>query len=404
MSVETSHIPELEQAARSMPFDQYGRYHMLREAVEACRAQLGVGRLSVLDVGGFYEDNGAPTLPITRFLPQDDVTVLDVVDCDLPGYIKGDGTALEFRDASFDLVVSVDTLEHIPRARRADFWRELLRVAHHGAIVLAPFGTPGVELAEELLYEYIKTELGAEHHQLREHREYGLPTLGEWLAYLDREQIAACAYPTGYLHAWIGMMLIKHMLLRMAPDARAQQLVDSYYNHSFFPTERRNPAYRNLIIAEKTPGLVGAVDAALAPTIMPDLRDASAGWGDAALPTLLAIVQRQLGGLRNEQIEQFSHLTNLYRQQVSVLERIVADQQIMINKLHQEAHALQALTAHHAAQIGAQTRQYEAAIRDLTERSRWLESQNDALRSQLTAIQSGRVLRIMSVLSGRKRS
>ena len=46
-------LPGLEQAAQEMPFDQFGRYHMLREAVDACRAQLGVQQLTILDVGGF---------------------------------------------------------------------------------------------------------------------------------------------------------------------------------------------------------------------------------------------------------------------------------------------------------------------------------------------------------------
>ncbi|MFL5802285.1 MAG: methyltransferase domain-containing protein [Roseiflexaceae bacterium] len=395
MSVETSRIPELEQAAQTMPFDQFGRYHMLREAVDACRAHLGAETLSILDVGGFYEDNGVPTLPAKRFLPADELTVLDVVACDLPGYIRGDGAALEFPDASFDLVVSVDTLEHIPRARRLDFWRELLRVAQHGVIVLAPFGTPDVELAEELLFEYIKTELGAEHQQLKEHREYGLPVLDEWLDHLKRQQITARAYPTGYLHAWTGMMLLKHMVLRVDAGARAQQLLDSYYNRCFFSTERRNPAYRHLIVAEKTLGLAAAVDAVLAPTLMPDLIDPGPGLALSALPAMLAIVERQLGAMRQEHNDQ-------YRQQVSILERIIADQQIMINQLSGDMRALQGLLAEQEARASGEQELSEAAIHDLSERSRWLEGQNNALRSQIEAIQNGRVVRTLNALSGRK--
>ncbi|MDP9312892.1 MAG: class I SAM-dependent methyltransferase [Chloroflexota bacterium] len=380
MTNKATHLPGLEQAMHDMPFDQFGRYHMLREAVDACRGQLGLERLTILDVGGFYEDNGQPTLPITRFLPQDAVTVLDVVECNLPGYVRGDGAALDFPDSHFDLVISADTLEHIPQNRRPAFWRELLRVARHGVILLAPFGTVEVEAAEALLFQYIKTELHAEHQQLKEHRDYGLPRLAEWLGFLQQAGVSVRAYPTGYLHAWLGMMLIKHLLLRLDPGPTAQRLVDSYYNRSFFPTERRRPAYRQLIVAEKTPGLVDAVDAVLAPTIQPPQEDVSADWGGAVLPTLMTVLQRQLGATQ----QQFLH-------QISVLERVLADQQIMINRLQADvSHA-------HGA-----TERYEAAIRDLTERAHWLDGQNAELRRQLAALQQGRVMRLLSLFGGRK--
>jgi SAM-dependent methyltransferase len=360
---------------------------MMREAVDACRAVLASDRLTILDVGGFYEDNGQPTLPITRFLPQDTVTVLDVVECNLPGYVRGDGAALDFPDNHFDLVISADTLEHIPRNRRAAFWHELLRVARHGVILLAPFGTVEVEAAEALLFQYIKTELHAEHQQLKEHRDYGLPRLEEWLGFLQQTGVPAGAYPTGYLHAWLGMMLIKHMLLRMDPGPTAQHLVDSYYNRSFFPTERRNPAYRHLIVAEKTPGLVAAVDAVLAPTILTEQEDVSAGWGGAVLPTLMTVLQRQLGASQQQ-----------YVQQISVLERLLADQQIMINNLHAQLSSSHAETARYEGV----TARYEAAIRDLMERSHWLDGQNAELRRQVTALQQGRVMRLLSFFGGRK--
>ncbi len=404
MTMPVRQLPGLEQAAQAMPFDQFGRYHMLREAIDACRVQLGVQQLSILDVGGFYEDNGQPTLPLTRFLPDDTVTVVDVVECDLPGYVKGDGTALRFDDASFDLVVSADTLEHIPQTGRVAFWRELLRVARHGVILLAPFGTPDVEAAEALLFEYIRAELRAEHQQLKEHREYGLPRLHEWLGLLDGEGVTARSYPTGYLHAWLAMMLLKHLLLRIDPGPTAQRLVDAYYNRSFFPTERRAPAYRHLIVAEKTPGLVAAVDAVLAPTIMTAQSDASADWGDALVPVLLTIVQRQLNGHQEEAAVLQSHVAAQYQQQIdhyraqiSTLERLLADQQIGMNHLQEHL-----VTGHERERV--QIEQYEAALRDLTERSHWLEQQVTTLRQQLEAVRNGRVMRILNTLSGRNGS
>lgn len=394
MTIGVTRLPGLEQAAQTMPFDQFGRYHMLREAVDACREQLGLEQLSILDVGGFYDDHGTPTLPLTRFLPDDNITVVDVVDCDLPGYIKGDGTGLHFDAASFDLVVSADTLEHIPQSGRTAFWRELLRVARHGVILLAPFGNTEVEAAEALLFEYIRAELRAEHQQLKEHRDYGLPRLDEWLGFLHSEGVAARAYPTGYLHAWLGMMLVKHMLMRVDPGVTAQRLVDTYYNAAFFATERREPAYRQLIVAEKTPGLVAAVDAVLAPTILPAQTDASADWGSALSPVLLTIVQRQLGASHETEVHYQQQIEH-YRNQISSLERVLADQQIVINAMHGQVAAVH----EHSLK---QSMHAEAAVRDLMERAQWLETQTTTLRQQLAAIQNGRVMRILNTLTGRK--
>jgi SAM-dependent methyltransferase/prefoldin subunit 5 len=403
MTYGVTRLPGLEQAAQEMPFDQFGRYHMLREAVDACRARLGLDQLSILDVGGFYEDNGQPTLPLIRFLPDDRVTVVDVVECDLPGYIKGDGTALRFDDGSFDLVVSADTLEHIPQSGRVAFWHELLRVARHGVILLAPFGSDEVEAAEALLFEYIKADLHAEHQQLKEHRDYRLPRLDEWLALLERQGVAARAYPTGYLHAWLGMMLIKHLLMRVDPGVTAQRLVDSYYNRSFFASERRAPAYRHLVIAEKTPGLVAAVDAVLAPTILPTQDDPSADWGSVLLPTILTTIQRQLQSQRDDaaqyqrQIEHYQQQIEHYQQQVSSLERLLADQQILINTMQEHV-----LTTNERGRMQAEN--YAAAVRDLSERSAWLQGQVTTLQQQIAAVQNGRVMRVLNTLSGRKGS
>src|SRR3954447_4255707 len=120
-----------------LPFDQYGRYRMVREAVDAVRAALGRDRLTILDVGGYYQQaDGTPRLPSQQFLGDQELTILDLPACDLPGYVQGDGTAMTFGDSSFDLVISCDTLEHIPPDLRDTFVRELTRVAHYGVLLI----------------------------------------------------------------------------------------------------------------------------------------------------------------------------------------------------------------------------------------------------------------------------
>src|SRR5688500_12843953 len=109
----------LEQLPPWLTFDQFGRYSMLREALEAARSPLDQDRFSVLDVGGWTRHIlGGEGLPILAFLPGDDVLVVDQVESPLLHYQAGDGTSLQFADDSFDFVASADTLEHIPAQQR----------------------------------------------------------------------------------------------------------------------------------------------------------------------------------------------------------------------------------------------------------------------------------------------
>src|SRR5437879_3059150 len=53
-------------------------------------------------------------------------------------YVRCDACHLPFADASFPVVISVDTLEHIPRASRTNFLKELKRVAKETLILTCP--------------------------------------------------------------------------------------------------------------------------------------------------------------------------------------------------------------------------------------------------------------------------
>ena len=54
--------------------------------------------------------------------------------------IRGSVTALPFPDGCFDVVTSMDTLEHLPAPARAAALREMFRVASRGVVLGVPFG------------------------------------------------------------------------------------------------------------------------------------------------------------------------------------------------------------------------------------------------------------------------
>ncbi|HLH24855.1 MAG TPA: class I SAM-dependent methyltransferase [Chloroflexota bacterium] len=236
-------------ALGSLPFDQYGRHRDARAVAELIRVREGPVRLAVLDVGGF------PGLS-ARFLPADWVVVVDpaIVEAGsepAAAYLRGSGLALPFQDASFDLVLSLDSLEHVPAAARPRYLSELGRVARRYVLLLAPFASAETERAEALLFEYVKLALHAEHQQLREHRDHGLPDLDATVAALAASGMACHAFPSGYLYHWLPLMLLKHHLLSLDPEASVHAALDRWYNAREPDADRQLPAYRWGILASK---------------------------------------------------------------------------------------------------------------------------------------------------------
>src|SRR5262245_54823545 len=118
----------------SMRFDQYQRYRLVADLLDALRTE---GRpLQVLDVGG-------RTGLLRRFLP-DPIVLVDMEPSDQAGLILGSGSQLPFRDRSFDVVAAFDTLEHVPVGERANFVSECARVARNHVILAGPYQAPEV--------------------------------------------------------------------------------------------------------------------------------------------------------------------------------------------------------------------------------------------------------------------
>lgn len=87
--------------------------------------------------------------------------------------IRGDATALPFADASFDLVLSTDALEHMPEQVERNAWRELFRVAAKVVMVAVPF-------REELLDATARcSQCGGTYHVNWHQRSYDLPDFDE---------------------------------------------------------------------------------------------------------------------------------------------------------------------------------------------------------------------------------
>lgn len=117
---------------------------------------------------------------------------IDGIDVDFSGpstslltRIKGSAESLPFRRNSYDVVVCVDTLEHLPGRNRQKAIYEMLRVAKKLAIIVVPVGDLSQNQDRELdvLWRQI---FGRENQFLAEHIKHGLPTQDQILVYVDK--------------------------------------------------------------------------------------------------------------------------------------------------------------------------------------------------------------------------
>jgi hypothetical protein len=233
-----------------VPFDQYQRYRVTADLARATAAEGAAPR--VLDVGGHHSDFwGRARRPIADFLPECTTVTLDVAPNPLRGYVRGRGDALPFAASSFDLVCSVDVLEHVPPAARTRLVDELRRVTSRAIILAAPFRSPLLERAETFVSEFIRRTCGYTQGQLREHRELGWPDLIATWRDLEREGWSVRVFPYGNLWRWILMMIDKHAVSALSGSRGLQSRLDRHYNETWFAHDRALPAYRHFLVASK---------------------------------------------------------------------------------------------------------------------------------------------------------
>ncbi|HMA32866.1 MAG TPA: methyltransferase domain-containing protein, partial [Chloroflexia bacterium] len=184
-------------------------------------------------------------------------------------YVMGSGMQLPFPDGAFDCAVSLDTLEHVPATARPGLLAEMRRVSRHAALFIGPVHREETALAEELLFDYIQWLLKAKQEQLAEHRGYGLPDFAATQAAFAGAGWATLTLPAANLYNWLFMMVAKHYLISFRDESAAEfeRRLDHFYNLTFAPTDRQEPAYRGVLVATRAaaPQALAAIAAAYPP-------------------------------------------------------------------------------------------------------------------------------------------
>lgn len=234
-----------KELAERLPFDLYQRYEhaaRLAEALQPAR---------ILDLGGMIGDRDGHLAHSSDFFVRRDrpvdVVSSDFRQCDHPSHVPADGLNTPFEDGAFDLVVSMDVLEHVPPDSRPRFLGELDRLASKWILVGAPFASPLVEAAERSLSESLmKGQVF-----LEEHRKFGLPELSETIRFF--EQIGdrkVTAYPNGTIPDWVELQAWTQLLFSL----REYRLITEFNritNRYRFSSCLRTPSYRHLLLIAK---------------------------------------------------------------------------------------------------------------------------------------------------------
>jgi hypothetical protein len=196
-------------------WEYFGRINWTAEQIK--RAGLSDG--PILDVGG------APGHNLLQKWGLPNVTTLDV---DPKADLVASADDIPLDTGAFPTVTCIDTLEHIPRTRRLDVVREMVRVADRLVVIVAPVDSPENNRAERLVLEY------NDNHRLREHQAEGLVDFGPIESVLD--DLAGRGRVMGWDRAELDHLLTWVMLMtRGRADESAVYQQAYFLENGFFP-------------------------------------------------------------------------------------------------------------------------------------------------------------------------
>ncbi len=229
----------------NLSFDQYQRYKIVSDIIRNIYKKGS----SILEVGASYQKQ------LNQFMPDYKIKYLDI---EIPSefrndsdFILGDGTNMDFENESFDIVISIDSLEHISEKQREAYINEMLRVSKKGFIIAAPFNTNNVHNAEVDANNTFKRLTGRDYRWLFEHINNGLPSLDKTIDYIKSKGYYTTVFENGYLPNWLKLIKFYFQSEGIGIGSSCFEELSSFYNKYMYFDDLKNPSYRKVILAVK---------------------------------------------------------------------------------------------------------------------------------------------------------
>ncbi|MFN3244067.1 MAG: glycosyltransferase [Planctomycetota bacterium] len=243
-------------------FDQWSRYAAAAEGVRALAPAGG----TVLDVGC------GESMLLGSFLPEHELSYLDPLLQARDGEHTGNGTivgkpldAASVPDDSYDVVVCVDVLEHVPAEARQRFVAQMVRASRLGVVIAAPFADVGeARRTDDIVHLAYHAKHGRDYDWLHEHELYGLPRLGDVEQQLRGDGLQVARFGNGHT-PWLQDLLSLHVvLLDRAEHTPLLREMGDRFAEQLLRFDHLEPTYRQVVIAGR--------DAPTAPPHAPDDR------------------------------------------------------------------------------------------------------------------------------------
>jgi hypothetical protein len=328
-----------------LPFDQFQRYTGAAQLIAALGASTG----RTLEMGaspGYSE----------VFFADADLFFTDRFGVHEGRFAVADGAALPYPDETFDVVVALDTLEHIFPQHRAAFLSEIKRVSRDLVVLSAPHATQDVELAEAALQAFVTARFGEVFETLQEHTDNGLPDAAVTAAALGSDGWNVASFGSGYLPRWLLGMVFHHELLATGLPELPE--LHAFYNQTVAPHDNREPAYRRVFAASRLRSaeeLSAAVATCASGEEPAQVSATLAAIGGAVLARRLTPHSAEVAAAQSEAAQA--------RQDKADLERVLADRDARLLELTHRAEASERMVADLTQKLS------DASLRGLVKRT-----------------------------------
>jgi len=235
------------RAPIKMMFDQYSRY---KACSDILRSFGELDEFSILDVGS------GPECLLGAFISGQNISFLDPLIKDPDGLRKicGDVHSAVLNGRTFDCVVAVDVLEHIPADFRSQFLQKISSLSEDKLVLGFPTSdtTEAQEVDRAINHSY-RSIYGVDYPWLQEHAKFGLPRLEEVVSEL--EKLGWTCQTIGHGHApWLKELLTILIPIWDVPEMREFCLqISEEFNNALYEHDFQGPYYREFLIASRAP-------------------------------------------------------------------------------------------------------------------------------------------------------